>query len=89
MYMSPEIATGDPSLDERSDVYLLGATLHHILTGQPRHLAPTVKETMLIAKISAPYVYSSEIFADLGLLANRACHKDPNQRPRTKVFPGP
>ena len=33
-YMSPEVATGlTDEIDQRSDVYLLGATLYEILTG--------------------------------------------------------
>jgi len=35
--MAPEQLTGeDDALDERTDVFLLGAMLHQILTGQPR-----------------------------------------------------
>jgi len=33
-YISPEAARSDPAIDIRADVYSLGATLHHMLTGQ-------------------------------------------------------
>ncbi len=85
-YMAPEMVSGDP-VDARTDVYLLGATLHAILTGRPRHPGGTVTESLLHAKSSPAFEYSNEVNEELAALANRACHVDPARRPPTaKAF---
>ena len=81
-YMAPEMVTGDP-VDPRTDVYLLGATLHVLLTGRPRHPGATVTESLLHARTSAPFEYPKDVPEELAALANRACHVDPSQRPPT------
>ena len=45
-YMSPEQATDSSRVTPRSDVYGVGATLYHLLTGRPPFLAPTSLETL-------------------------------------------
>ncbi|MDQ3242615.1 MAG: protein kinase [Gemmatimonadota bacterium] len=48
-YMSPEQATGDRTLDARSDVYSLAAVVYEMLAGEPPHSGPTVQA--VIAKL--------------------------------------
>jgi hypothetical protein len=48
-YMSPEQATGDRSIDARSDVYSLAAVLYEMIAGEPPLSGPTVQA--IIAKL--------------------------------------
>lgn len=80
-FMAPEMMSKDPSkLSPRSDVYLLGATLHYILTGQFRHLGGSLYETMFSVMQSDPFPYKEAIPVELAAIANKAMHKDPERR---------
>ncbi|MGE0792323.1 MAG: serine/threonine-protein kinase [Sandaracinaceae bacterium] len=85
-YMAPEMVDGRP-VDERTDVYLLGATLHEILTGSMRHGGDHPLAALLSAKESNPFEYPESVPAGLGELVNRACAADPEDRPASaRVF---
>jgi len=79
-YMAPEMVSLLP-VDERTDVYLLGATLHEVLTGRMRHDAGTAMMAIVSAKLSEPFAYDMSVPSELAELVNRACHVEPDERP--------
>jgi serine/threonine-protein kinase len=48
-YMSPEQATGEQSLDHRSDIYSLGCVLYEMLAGEPPYSGPTAQ--VILARV--------------------------------------
>ncbi|MCC6522026.1 MAG: serine/threonine protein kinase [Polyangiaceae bacterium] len=80
-YMAPEMAAGDgASLSPRTDVYLLGAVLHEILTGAPPHEAPTLIARLERAFASEPPVYPRAVPPTLAAVARRAMSFEPALR---------
>ncbi|MBX3131565.1 MAG: serine/threonine protein kinase [Polyangiaceae bacterium] len=81
-YMAPEMVLGS-ALGPHTDVYLLGATLHQVLTGRCRHDGQSLEGVLVAAALSPPVAYPPALPAQLGELANRATARDPAQRPES------
>jgi eukaryotic-like serine/threonine-protein kinase len=85
-YLAPEMLRGTgPHLSPRTDVYLLGATLHEVLTGQVRHRGATVLEVLYDVEDSVPFDYPPSVPPELALLCNRATSRDPAARPASAL----
>jgi tetratricopeptide (TPR) repeat protein len=87
-YMSPEQAAGElDKLDERADVFGLGAVLCEILTGKPPYSDATTHATHLKAvrgQLDEAFELLDDCHADLELigLCKRCLNQDRDQRPR-------
>lgn len=83
-YMSPEQARGDlDAIDERSDVWGLGAMLFEILTGRPPYVGKSALEVLdKVVSEPAPRVRTIEERAppELAAIADRALIHEPSSR---------
>ena len=83
-YMSPEQARGDlRSIDERSDVFGLGAMLYELLTGRPPFQGvdnARVIEAVLSGRVIPVREVCPEAPAELAAIAERALRTDPAER---------
>ena len=85
-YMAPEQLRGDNArVDQRTDVFALGATLYQILTGQPPHLPHSV-HAMVRSRTPVPIPPPEEVVKDglvppeLSRIAGKAMSSDAADR---------
>ena len=85
-YISPEQARGTQDLDVRTDIYSLGCTIYHMLTGVPPFWGDEITEVMLKhieAKRPDPRSVVPEICAGSAALVMRMMAARPEKRPQT------
>ena len=83
-YMAPEQAAGDRQVDQRADVYALGAVGYEMLAGVPVFTRPTPQAMIAahIAETPAPLEkVKSSVPAQLSQLVMLCLAKDPARRP--------
>jgi eukaryotic-like serine/threonine-protein kinase len=83
-YIAPEMLEGERGICEQTDVYLLGSTLHEILTGCRRHQGGAYK-ALQSAYLSRSFDYDDGVPRELAKLCNRAMNKDKTQRPKSAL----
>jgi len=83
-YMSPEQAMGMP-VDERSDVFSLGATLYQVLTGRAPYQGDTPSILLNVKRGGYPPLSTEEpqVPGELAAIVSKAMAPDPAQRYRS------
>ena len=79
-YMVPEMLMGSGDVTPRTDVYMLGAMLHEVLTDALRHQGDSLAEVLRSVAASEPISYSPDVPAELAAICNRAMALDPRDR---------
>ncbi len=81
VYLAPEMATGDDAqMDERTDVFLLGATLYELLSGEPPWRGPDLKAVLEVAWTCRPRPLPEEAPAELAAICLKAMSRAKEDR---------
>jgi len=82
-YISPEQIQGEEEIDGRADIYALGATLYHMVTGQPPFPGTNVDKVMrahLKQELTPPDHLNTKLSAGIGVVVEVMMAKDRAQR---------
>ncbi len=85
-YISPEQAKDPRSVDVRSDIYSLGCTLYHMLTGQPPYPDGTALQKLLDHQgkdAPNPTALNSQVSDELSGIVRRMMNSDRTKRYQT------
>ena len=85
-YISPEQAKDPRNVDVRSDIYSLGCTLYHMLTGEPPYPEGTVLKKLLDHQSGEPpdpAKKNRRVSDELSLIIRRMMASDPKRRYQT------
>ena len=80
-YMAPEMAEpSQNSLGLHTDIYLLGATLYEILTGEPPHQGEDITDMLADILDPTPPAFSESLPADIITICKKSMAFEPEER---------
>jgi hypothetical protein len=82
-YISPEQAKDSPNIDIRSDLYSLGATMYHLVTGHLPFTGETGQQMLakhVAERLVPPHVRNPKVTQELSAVISRLMEKNPDNR---------
>ncbi|MCO4770526.1 MAG: serine/threonine protein kinase [Deltaproteobacteria bacterium] len=79
-FMAPEMLIGRHCSERRTDVFLLGAVLHQVLTGRFLYRGDRLETVLMAALRCEPPTFGDDVPAGLGQICRRACRKEEDER---------
>ncbi len=82
-YMSPEQATADKDISNRSDIYSLGSVLYEMLTGEPPHMGTSAQQIIMkiVTEEAAPVTkLRKSVPANVAMAVAKAIERLPADR---------
>ncbi|HZL70884.1 MAG TPA: serine/threonine-protein kinase [Planctomycetota bacterium] len=82
-YISPEQAKDSPNIDIRSDLYSLGATMYHLVTGQIPFKGETGAQMLakhVAERLVPAHVRNTKVTQELSAVISRLMEKNPDNR---------
>jgi len=83
LFMSPEQASGEDTVDARSDIYALGSVMYYMLTGQPPFMSENPLKVLIAhasQEVTPPRQINPDLPAELEEIVLRCLEKDPDHR---------
>ncbi len=83
-YMAPEMTQESArEIDHRTDIFLMGAILHELLTGEPPNGIGPITKTLVRAFNCEPHEYPPSVPRELAAIAQKAMARDHRERYQT------
>jgi serine/threonine protein kinase len=81
-YIAPEVAMGEENIDFRSDIYSLGITLYHMVTGRPPYsgTGSQVMRQHITAELPSPKDVNADIPDQVCHIIEKMTAKEPEDR---------